>query len=127
LTVSWVKDSNLKAFVQPCLDFPYTALDGGWTVKTSGGCRMQKTYNKNPRYSLQLKEEAAIDIVLAQKMDGKPLAIGLDVVDIGNGKLEAKNDKWNYQKVVSLTCNLKPGNYFVVPSTFNPNQLASFM
>jgi hypothetical protein len=126
VTVSWAKDSALKVFVQPTLDFPFTTLEGAWTEKNAGGSRMQKTYPKNPKYSLQVKEETVVDLVLAQKTSTKPLAIGLDIVDVSSGSLVAKNDKWNYQKIVCLTSTLKPGNYAIIPSTFNANQLSAF-
>ncbi|VDM56272.1 unnamed protein product [Angiostrongylus costaricensis] len=130
--------------------------DGAWIRnQTAGGCRNYiNTFASNPQYRVQLTDSDPDDDdelctvifavmqkyrrnLKAQGLDNVP--IGFAVYDAGNisGRLSKQFFQANKSSMRSAAfINLRemtgrfrvpPGNYVVVPSTFEPNEEAEFM
>ncbi|KAK6741722.1 hypothetical protein RB195_009537 [Necator americanus] len=130
--------------------------DGAWIAnQTAGGCRNYiNTFANNPQYRVQLTDSDPDDddelctviFAVMQKYRRNLKAEGLDNVPIGfavydagsiHGRLSKQFFQANKSSMRSAAfINLRemtgrfrvpPGNYVVVPSTFEPNEEAEFM
>ncbi|KAL6728148.1 hypothetical protein Aduo_009950 [Ancylostoma duodenale] len=130
--------------------------DGAWIAnQTAGGCRNYiNTFANNPQYRVQLTDSDPDDddelctviFAVMQKFRRNLKAEGLDNVPIGfavydagniHGRLSKQFFQANKSSMRSAAfINLRemtgrfrvpPGNYVIVPSTFEPNEEAEFM
>uniref|UniRef100_A0A915Q477 Calpain catalytic domain-containing protein n=1 Tax=Setaria digitata TaxID=48799 RepID=A0A915Q477_9BILA len=130
--------------------------NGAWIAnETAGGCRNYiQTFPMNPQYHIQVTDSDPYDddnlctviIAVLQKyrrelkhMGVENLPIGFAVYDTGNlnGRLTrgyfqqhkscARSAAFINLREVTGRFRIPPGNYVIVPSTFEPNEEAEFM
>ncbi|KAJ8284506.1 hypothetical protein COCON_G00033560 [Conger conger] len=131
-----------------------TMLEGSWIRgSTAGGCRnFIDTFWTNPQFKLKLEDadddddQCSVIVALMQKNRRKLRSEGLDLEPIGFAIYEAPDDedqpgkdffRYNGSKARSKTYinmreiserfELAPGNYLLVPTTFQPHHEADFM
>uniref|UniRef100_A0A669CI07 Calpain catalytic domain-containing protein n=1 Tax=Oreochromis niloticus TaxID=8128 RepID=A0A669CI07_ORENI len=131
-----------------------SVYEGRWVAgTTAGGCRNNRdTFWTNPQYRIKVKGENSetngeknILVSLMQKPDKRNrrlvqnLHIGFAVYlyKTQSGKFPAmffnthlpvaRSDKYMNAREVIEFLMLKPGEYLIVPSTFKPNETASFI
>ncbi|KAA0721881.1 Calpain-9 [Triplophysa tibetana] len=129
-------------------------FEGSWIRgTTAGGCRNYiDTFWTNPQFKIQLKDPdkgdnlCSVIVALMQKNRRRLRKEGLDMETIGFAIYEAANDedqqgkdffRYNGSKYrsrayvnmreVSERFRLPPGNYLLVPTTFQPHQEADFL
>ncbi|XP_069811162.1 calpain-9 [Dendropsophus ebraccatus] len=130
-----------------------TVHQGSWVRgSTAGGCRnFLETFWTNPQIKLSLKEkddgktECTFIAALMQKNRRKLKKIGADLLTIGyaiyqspgnNSQITKDFFKFNASKVrsktyinvreVSQRFRLPPGDYMIIPTTFEPHEEADF-
>ncbi|VIO92639.1 Hypothetical thiol protease C06G4.2 in chromosome III, putative [Brugia malayi] len=130
--------------------------NGIWIAnETAGGCRNYiRTFATNPQYRIQVTDSDPYDddnlctviIAVLQKyrremkhMGIENLPIGFAVYDVGsyNGRLTreyfqqhkscARSAAFINLREITGRFRIPPGNYVIVPSTFEPNEEAEFM
>ncbi|XP_056628960.1 calpain-9 [Triplophysa dalaica] len=129
-------------------------FEGSWIRgTTAGGCRNYiDTFWTNPQFKIRLKDPdkgdnlCSVIVALMQKNRRRLRKEGLDMETIGFAIYEAANDedqqgkdffRYNGSKYrsrayvnmreVSERFRLPPGNYLLVPTTFQPHQEADFL
>uniref|UniRef100_A0A158Q8T4 Calpain catalytic domain-containing protein n=1 Tax=Elaeophora elaphi TaxID=1147741 RepID=A0A158Q8T4_9BILA len=129
---------------------------GAWVAnETAGGCRNYiQTFTMNPQYHIKVTDSDPYDddnlctviIAVLQKyrrelkhMGVENLAIGFALYDVGNynGRLTreyfqqhkscARSAAFINLREITGRFRIPPGNYVIVPSTFEPNEEAEFM
>uniref|UniRef100_A0A0N5CEA4 Calpain catalytic domain-containing protein n=1 Tax=Strongyloides papillosus TaxID=174720 RepID=A0A0N5CEA4_STREA len=130
--------------------------EGQWIAnETAGGCRNYlRTFANNPQYRIQLTDSDPNDdddlctviVAVMQKYRRElrhkgldNLAIGFAIYDAGHidGRLSqnffasnkscARSPSFINLREMTARFRVPPGNYVIVPSTFEPNEEASFM
>ncbi|KAM3722893.1 Calpain clp-1 [Dirofilaria immitis] len=130
--------------------------NGAWIAnETAGGCRNYiQTFSMNPQYRIQVTDSDPYDddnlctviIAVLQKYRREMKHLGVENVPIGfavydTGNISGRLTKQYFQQHKSCArsaafINLReitgrfripPGNYIIVPSTFEPNEEAEFM
>ncbi|CEF68274.1 Calpain-2 catalytic subunit [Strongyloides ratti] len=130
--------------------------EGQWIAnETAGGCRNYlRTFPLNPQYRIQLTDSDPDDdddlctviVAVMQKYRRElrhkgldNLAIGFAIYDAGriDGRLSqdffaankscARSPSFINLREMTARFRVPPGNYVIVPSTFEPNEEASFM
>ncbi|KAL3968398.1 C-type lectin superfamily 4 member G [Sarotherodon galilaeus] len=129
-----------------------SVYEGRWVAgTTAGGCiNNRDTFWTNPQYRIKVEGENSetngeknILVSLMQKPDKRNrrlvqnLHIGFSVYLMQSGKFPsiffnthlpvARSDKYMNAREVIEFLMLKPGEYLIVPSTFKPNETASFI
>ncbi|KAJ8264592.1 hypothetical protein GJAV_G00151070 [Gymnothorax javanicus] len=131
-----------------------TMLEGSWIRgSTAGGCRnFIDTFWTNPQFKLKLEDaddeddQCSVIVALMQKNRRKLRCEGLDLEPIGFAIYEAPNDQdqqgkdfFRYHgsrarsktyintREISERFLLPPGDYLLVPTTFEPHHEADFM
>ncbi|KAF3701442.1 Calpain-2 catalytic subunit [Channa argus] len=127
--------------------------EGRWVAgTTAGGCTNNSSFWTNPQYRVKVDgqysdnhTEKNVLISLIQKPDKRNRRL-VQNLHIGFYVFEYKQQKWklpatffnthtpvaqtkllmNAREVMELLV-LKPGDYLIVPSTYNPNEMASFI
>ncbi|XP_055338337.1 calpain-C-like [Paramacrobiotus metropolitanus] len=130
------------------LDEPSLRNKQPWTMRvwegrwqkgvTAGGCRNNvDTFHINPQFLLIAAEEDEIIISIHQHVVLSPLVVGFSVYAISSvgGRLDAQFFKkhhailhsayTNTQQVTSR-CRLQPGQYVIIPTSFEAGQEAAF-
>ncbi|KAG5855004.1 calpain-9 [Anguilla anguilla] len=129
-------------------------LEGSWIRgSTAGGCRnFIDTFWTNPQFKLKLEDadddddQCSVIVALMQKNRRKLRCEGLDLEAIGFAIYQAPNDEDHLDKdffryngsqarsrtyinmrEISERFELPPGNYLLVPTTFQPHHEADFM
>uniref|UniRef100_A0A8C1SPJ8 Calpain 8 n=1 Tax=Cyprinus carpio TaxID=7962 RepID=A0A8C1SPJ8_CYPCA len=120
----------------------YNQFEGNWRVgSTAGGCRNNPaTFCSNPQYVIKLEEEdddphdgedgCTILVGLMQKDGRKDKRFGRDLNTIGfaiyKRSIAGSNTFINLREV-SERFKLPPGEYVIIPSTFEPHRKGSFV
>ncbi|KAK2878551.1 hypothetical protein Q8A67_019342 [Cirrhinus molitorella] len=131
-----------------------TCYYGSWDAgTTAGGCPNNKeTFWRNPQFRVRIEElddkcasgqcPENILVSLMQKHENRyrglvsNYAIGFSVYLMKDEKFPAKfynkrpvaaSEKFSQTRHVMKFFKLQPGDYLIVPSTFNPNETAKFM
>ena len=109
-----------------------TTHHGAWTHESSGGNVSSSQYSKNPQFSIQLSKASDIALLVQSSRDEFPVHVKLVWA---NGKRVARvttrdiaGDSGEYRRGSALAevCNVQPGKYTIVCSTFEQNQLGTF-
>ncbi|KAG7493023.1 hypothetical protein MATL_G00020020 [Megalops atlanticus] len=135
LTPDALSDDNVKKWA-------LSKFDGSWRMgSTAGGCRnYPDTFWTNPQFVIKLDEEdddpnddeagCSFVVGLIQKNRRKMRKIGEDMHTIGFAIYEvpdeARSETFiNLREVCNRFC-LPPGEYLILPSTFEPNKNGDF-
>uniref|UniRef100_A0A8C2IJB2 Calpain 8 n=1 Tax=Cyprinus carpio TaxID=7962 RepID=A0A8C2IJB2_CYPCA len=127
----------------------YNQFEGNWRVgSTAGGCRNNPaTFCSNPQYVIKLEEEdddphdgedgCTILVGLMQKDGRKDKRFGRDLNTIGfaiykvigyvQSRSIAGSNTFINLREVSERFKLPPGEYVIIPSTFEPHRKGSFV
>ncbi|KAK2826319.1 hypothetical protein Q5P01_020533 [Channa striata] len=130
-----------------------SVYEGRWVAgTTAGGCTNNSSFWTNPQYRVKVNSQYSDNhtekntlISLIQKPDKRNRRL-VQNLHIGFYVFEYKEQKWklpatffNTHKPVAQTklfmnarevmefLMLKPGDYLIVPSTYSPNEMASFL
>ncbi|CAD5219944.1 unnamed protein product [Bursaphelenchus okinawaensis] len=130
--------------------------DGQWLSAqgTAGGCKNNPSYPNNPQYGAKLSVgtntveadgKATVIVALLQKYRRELRVSGLDNLAIGFAVYElpsprrqqedylkhahtiAKNPVFINSREVTARFRVPPGEYLIIPSTFEPNEDAEFL
>lgn len=110
----------------------FTELFGAWTRRTAGGNSACGTYFRNPQYSISLKSQSPVSILLSA--DTNDIHVHVDVVWAQGGRvttvrvkdLVASSGEYRRGCAVADIAMLEAGAYTLVCSTFEAGQLGSF-
>jgi calpain-7 len=102
-----------------------TQLEGEWLEKKAGGSPDFETWKYNPRFLLFIEQDCDVRLVLVQKLDDTLYRMGINVISEMN-EMVLETSSWKQSRVVELRDMLQPGKYFVVPSTYYPQEFAPF-
>eukprot|EP01104_Vermistella_antarctica_P017297 TRINITY_DN6101_c0_g1_i1.p1 TRINITY_DN6101_c0_g1~~TRINITY_DN6101_c0_g1_i1.p1 ORF type:complete len:869 (+),score=173.02 TRINITY_DN6101_c0_g1_i1:217-2823(+) len=128
-------DGNLKiAGLSPETEWKFCAGQGEWEGETAGGCRNHKSWVCNPQFMLRVVNPTRLFVLLTQE-NTEFDAIGYYVVSseerahkmhaIPPKQVIAKSEFARNTEACSEH-TLQPGNYVIVPCTFDPGHAGSF-
>eukprot|EP01125_Pyxidicula_operculata_P018703 TRINITY_DN666_c0_g1_i1.p1 TRINITY_DN666_c0_g1~~TRINITY_DN666_c0_g1_i1.p1 ORF type:complete len:735 (+),score=183.88 TRINITY_DN666_c0_g1_i1:24-2228(+) len=114
-----------------------------WKGKTAGGCGNHGTWVYNPQYGLVIYQATNVIISLAQEdvrmleVEREPFYIAFSLFRNGNcqerirqyktGDVIEKSGQYSPRREVILEILLQPGQYTIVPTTYDPNEEAKFV
>lgn len=91
-----------------------------WTEEQSGGCKNHPTWVKNPRFVFVIKEKTELTIALGLKNALNQNALGFYVFLHGQETPQLIQKSKFKHGSVSITFQVDPGTYLVLPCTFEP-------
>lgn len=115
--------------IEPLREYKRIHLRDSWTEESAGGCRNHATWVKNPHFLFTIPPPGGpITIVVAFAEIFKDSAIGcyLFNADAKNARTTIVGKSKFTHVSVSTTFNLSPGNYILLPCTFNPGFAKEF-
>jgi len=121
--------------LSPLRDVEYVAVQGSWRGNKAGGSiNDPDEWCKNPQFSLQVKRNINVTILLDQTLvNGKAFGIGWMVFRSGskvadpNSTNVASRSAYKPVKKHSETVEFEPGSYVIVPTTFNAGEQTDFV
>ncbi|KAK1069244.1 cysteine protease [Friedmanniomyces endolithicus] len=108
------------------------SLSAAWTKETAGGNAHSPTYPSNPQFSVAVLQKLSICLMVEAASEDASVHVKL-VYSKGRRVQEIRNrdiilDSGEYRKgcCVADFTELDPGQYTIICSTFEPNQLGAF-
>lgn len=144
ISISEIKNPALSLPQTVAGEWEDTFFHGAWVKgNTAGGSRNFQSHWSNPHFMFSVSEDPIktpgvnIKISLHQSHLRNELhPIGFHIYKINDGVINLKFPQADepvasciphcYNQVVSLSCHLSPGDYSIVPSTFEPDCLGEF-
>ncbi|EGG21714.1 calpain-like cysteine protease [Cavenderia fasciculata] len=110
-----------------------------WTGISAGGCANHHTWRNNPQFLLRVESRTSLTITLQQHASNNVFHIGFYVARANPTQPERKllqlardnlvpgvDNSFLRSSKVSNRVTLEPGNYIIVPATFEPGQEGGF-
>lgn len=124
-----VQGSPDSIAIEPLREYTRVHLRDSWTVESAGGCRNHTSWVLNPHFLFTVPPPGGpITIVVAFTEIFKDSAIGcyLFNADAKNTRTTIVGKSKFTHVSVSTTFTLAPGNYILLPCTFNPGIAKDF-
>lgn len=131
-TISAFSNSSLElGGAKPTYPFS-NVLSAAWMKETAGGNAHSPTYSTNPQFSIAISGKTGISLLL--ETSNQDLNVHVKLL-YGNGrrvhtisKKDIVFDSNTYRRgcCVAEADEIEPGQYTIICSTFEPNQLADF-
>ncbi|KXL44611.1 hypothetical protein M433DRAFT_68117 [Acidomyces richmondensis BFW] len=131
-TISAFSNSSLEiGFAKPIYPF-YQILSAAWTKESAGGNAHSPTYSTNPQFSIKISSKINISLLL--ETPNQELNVHVKLLYGGGRRVHTITkkdivfDSNAYRRgcCVANTDEIEPGEYTIICSTFEQNQLADF-
>lgn len=109
-----------------------TTCPGSWTKDTAGGNAHSPTYSTNPQFSVSIPQRTSISILLESLDDELNVHVklvhseGKRIYAIRNRDIVCDSKDYRRGCCVAEFTDLHPGQYTIICSTFEPQQLGDF-
>eukprot|EP01097_Dermamoeba_algensis_P006912 TRINITY_DN4317_c0_g1_i1.p1 TRINITY_DN4317_c0_g1~~TRINITY_DN4317_c0_g1_i1.p1 ORF type:complete len:282 (+),score=62.16 TRINITY_DN4317_c0_g1_i1:35-847(+) len=118
-------------------EWHYVSQEGEWNSTTAGGCLNYPTAKNNPQYSLQVKKQTEVNLILSQKEKADFDQIGLYIFRTKDASARIHQLKpvdlvgkaeFESSKEALVTVKLDPSHYYrIIPCTFDPKFESKFV